>query len=1067
MTLEEAVQSINHLLDEGEHRVRQGQPGGGLERFQQALELIQEVQVLLGGIPNLPPDMSQYFATREATCLNNIGFVYDAQGDLGQALAYYQQALAIDEAVAPTSTATARDLNNIGGVYRTRGNLGQALEYYQQALAIDEAIAPTSTQIATRLSNIGSVYEAQGDLGQALAYFQRALTVFKATAPDSTQIASALNNIGGVYNAQGDLGQALAYYQQALAIDEAVAPTSTATARDLNSIGGVYRAQGDLGQALEYYQQALAIDEAIAPTSTQTATRLNNIGGVYNAQGNLGQALVYFRRALAIDEAVAPTSTQTATRLNNIGGVYNAQGNLGQALVYFRRALAVFQEIAPNSIQTASTISNIGSVYLAQGDLGQALACYQRALAVFQEIAPNSIQTASTISNIGSVYLAQGDLGQALVYFRRALAIDEAVAPTSTQTATRLNNIGGVYREQGDLGRALVYFRRALAIDEAIAPTSTATARDLNNIGGVYRALGDLGHAVAYFQRAVSVVENLRERAGGSAAREGLSAGYQNPYRSFILCLLHRSARGEPGHRNRSLLERVRRFIICLLQRGAPGDPAKAFGMAERTRARTLVERLREKTVQPETPEQQALLDEEQNLLSQFVAVNQRLQHPGSYATREARRADEQRREELNAALHRLEDRILQEIPAYAALEAPQPLALDAVRRSVVDPGTLLLSFCVAGRYVAGWAVRDESVPDGVQMFQVGETDDINKAVQTAVAPFNLPPRIALYEAALREATDPAARQRIEETLTELWRELAEAGPRVPGAWAALSRALWERIRPELKQGVTRLIVLPDGELNALPFELLPVGDNRRLGDLYEGITYAPSATALKELRDLWDRRPAPPADAPDFLGFGDPDFGPPGGGSSARAGHARLPGTRDEVERIAPRFTRPVTFYDGSVTRANLTPHLDNVPVLLAATHGLLNNEDPLGSGLVLAGGDIWEARELIGRRRPLYLELMVASACDSGRGKSRPGEGLLGFSTALMAVGVRCALVSLWPVDDNATCHFMDAFFEAWSRTRSVNTALKAARARVQQHPLYEDDPYYWAGFIAIGFA
>ena len=67
--------------------------------------------------------------------------------------------------------------------------------------------------------------------------------------------------------------------------------------------------------------------------------------------------------------------------------------------------------------------------------------------------------------------------------------------------------------------------------------------------------------------------------------------------------------------------------------------------------------------------------------------------------------------------------------------------------------------------------------------------------------------------------------------------------------------------------------------------------------------------------------------------------------------------------------------------------------------------------------------------------------------------------------AVGVRRAIVSRWPVDDNATRHFMKAFFGAWTGTRSADAALKAARAYVRQHPRY-GDPYYWAGFIAIGF-
>lgn len=91
---------------------------------------------------------------------------------------------------------------------------------------------------------------------------------------------------------------------------------------------------------------------------------------------------------------------------------------------------------------------------------------------------------------------------------------------------------------------------------------------------------------------------------------------------------------------------------------------------------------------------------------------------------------------------------------------------------------------------------------------------------------------------------------------------------------------------------------------------------------------------------------------------------------------------TRGEVEDIAPRFARPVTFFDGSVTKANLTKHLDSVSVLHGATHGLLDDEDPLGSGLVLAGGDIWAARELTGIVRASSSRPAGWGLCRSQRG-------------------------------------------------------------------------------------
>ena len=875
MDLQQVVQLLDNLLMEGEQLVRRGQYYAGLDLFTQALTLIDECQRVLSEYHDIPTTIIDYFTKRAAICHNDIGFVYRYQGNLSRALEFYEQALVIDEAIAPNSSQTATCLNNIGRIYQAQGNLSRALELFQQALVIDRAIAPNSIETATRI-----------------------------------------NNIGFVYSSQGELNLALEFYKQALAIDETVAPTSLETARDLNNIGGIYQAQGNLSRALEFYKQALAIDEAIAPISIEMATDLNNLGFVYSSQGDHHRALEFYEQALAIDRAIAPNSAQTARDLNNIGGVYQSQGNLS---------------------------------------------------------------------------------------------------------------------------RALEFYKQALVIDRGIAPNSIETARNLDNIGVVYQIKGNLNRALRSYRSAIEIIEVLRLQAGNSTAREGLFARKQNPYYGVMTCCLSRNRRG---------------------------DAAEAFAMAERTRARTLVERLNEKNVRAETPEQQALLDEEQRLLTEFVAVSQRLQNHRD-ADVSVRLENTRRRAELDAALKSLETRIRRAIPAYGALQAPQPLDLAAVRRGLVDPNALLLSFCMAGSAVIGWAVRGADMQEGVQMFAVGGTEDVNKTARIAVAACNLLPRISAYLKLLNQTQDAALQLRIVEKLMPLQTEWTEAEPLVTAAWQGLAKRLWEQIRPEFKQGVTRLIVLPDGDLNALPFEMLPDGDTgKTLGATY-AMTYAPSATALDRLRDLWDRRPAPSSATPAFLGFGDPDFDSPGSDSgSSRTGHARLPGTGAELREIALHFSNPVTLYDRAVTKANIAAHLEHCTVLHGATHGLLNNDDPLGSGLVLAGGDVWEARELLGRRHPLYLELMVASACDTGRGGTRGGEGLVGFSAALMAVGVKCAIVSLWPVDDNATYFFMKAFYNNWQQTRSVQEALKAARSSVQQHPRYPD-PYFWAGFIAVGIA
>jgi tetratricopeptide (TPR) repeat protein len=170
----------------------------------------------------------------------------------------------------------------------------------------------------------------------------------------------------------------------------------------------------------------------------------------------------------------------------------------------------------------------------------------------------------------------------------------------------------------------------------------------------------------------------------------------------------------------------------------------------------------------------------------------------------------------------------------------------------LVSPKTLLLSFCLVGSLAVGWAVRDAAHPDGVQMWEVGDASEISGAAQIAAAEFNLLPRIAAYERLLRQAEAPDGCEQIIDILTLLQVEWSEVQPEVAEAWEFLSHQLWGVIRSDLKQGITHLILLPDGDLSALPFDLLPDTETgKMLGEVYS-LTYAPSATALDRLRDLW-----------------------------------------------------------------------------------------------------------------------------------------------------------------------------------------------------------------------
>lgn len=980
--------------------------------------------------------------------LDNLGSIYQQQGDLVQALAFYRQALETDQVIAPPSSQTAKELNNIGSVYQEQGDPAQARVYAREALRIVEQIAPRSPEAVTYHANLGIVLQAQGELAEALKQYQQALEIDQEIAPPSPQTAKCLGHIGAVYQEQGDLAQqqgdlaqALTCYQQALEIMAQIAPRSRAMANCLSKTGAAYQEQGDLEQALVCHRQALEIDRENAPHSMETARDLNNIGAVLQQQGDLAQALEHLQEALHIERQIAPRSKETAACLGNIGLVYRLQGDLEAALEYFQEALGIDRQIDPRSTGTARDLNNIGLVYRQRGDLAQALQQYRQALALAQEIAPRSPQTASSLNNVGFVYQELGELAPARQHFEQALAIMQPIAPHSPQAAIYLNNLGLVHRRQGDLARARARFQEALEIVHAIAPRSHEAASCLNNLGFVYQEQGDRDAALSHHLRAVQVIEALRTRAGGERAREGLFAQHQGTYHALI---------------------------ACLFARDHPGDHADAFHYAERSRARTLIDLLSESKIEvrADTPEQQALLDEERALQSRLAAVVNRLTIVRADRRAGAGLLDRLQAEERQMAerLDSLRARIRAALPQYAQIQYPDPLTLEQVQQQLLDPGTLLLEYHTSGDELFVWAVRQ----NGFRMQP-------------------LPGSAAELEALLVQALQ---RYRQDHPPTGTVGPGAPSPPHTPAeetertAQVRLGERLLDVVPEALWQGVTRVLIVPDGPLHYLPFELLPFR-GRLLADRCP-LTYAPSATVLDNLRQLWDRRPAPPhgeAYRLEFLGFGDPAFpdDPDEPGDSATDGSpppgargfrfAPLPGTREEVRTVQDLFEgRGKAFLDVEATEHNVRALAEDCRYVHFATHGWFHEERPLYSGIALAppqpgeppdGDHLLQVYEMFSLR--LRAELVVCSACETGLGKLQAGEGLVGMSRALFYAGAKCLLVSLWKVDDEATKDFMVCFYRALREGKSTLDALGVAR-RTLRDDIW-DDPYFWAAFIPIG--
>ncbi len=288
------------------------------------------------------------------------------------------------------------------------------------------------------------------------------------------------------------------------------------------------------------------------------------------------------------------------------------------------------------------------------------------------------------------------------------------------------------------------------------------------------------------------------------------------------------------------------------------------------------------------------------------------------------------------------------------------------------------------------------------------------------------------------------------------------------------SQSLYEKLALNVLEavpsGVNRLIVIPDGALAHVPFELLNASDGAYLLEDYV-VSYGISATLFFD----YPLRMEPKNNEVKILAMS-PNF--PGGGENAkpvlmamRSGEmnalVNLPGSKVEVSNIASIWSSsPMT--DQEATETYFKEKGSDYDILHFATHGLVDQEYSDFSKMALTpdaeNDGFVHAYEL--KNLSLKARLAVISACNTGYGRIEEGEGIMNLSRSFAYAGVPATVVSLWPASDKSTPELMEAFHQYLRKGFAKDEALNNARKDyLKQAVGPAKHPFFWGGFILIG--
>jgi len=807
-------------------------------------------------------------------------------------------------------------------------------------------------------------------------------------------------------------------------------------------------AKSQYDRALTLYRAAADLAES-THNPVETARSFCDIGWVYYVQGQMIPALEAYHKGL---EKLKPARDLLVEGLlwRRISHAYRWKGDLAEALVAGQTSLALYRE-AGEPREAAGQLMNNGLIVRAQGDVRAGVAIFREAYDLAEKLKDNVIMR-SALRNLSATYWEQGDNEVALSFLERAIAIKEpaeqarALATTENIRGLILSSMKRYQEARAALERGLEHARKAhdARLEVILLSARSSTLRSLGDLKGSVADLlqiEEIAKPGAMDRVLVSTLGTLAERyvelnqpqtalryaeEGLALARQTNSARLSWPLYGVgrVYTALGRVKEAEAAYEESiASLEKWSAQTISgdtegtrfFEMRGSPyygllelrlhdRNVEASLQLSERMKARRMGDVLaagRATITQAMTATEK---DREQNLTREATRLNQKLAGES--------KPDPKLQAEFEAASRALDGFRAELYNAHPELqvhrsEAP-PVGLADLRALLPDTHTLLVEFAALDQTIAIFTVEREADGEpklGLQLVKA-DRDEFGK-------------RVAAYRDSLA-ARDPGYR--------------AEA--------QKLYRMLLAPIATQLA-GKTSVVIVPDGPLWNLPFHSLVDPDGHHAVERF-AISYAPSLTVLRqESRKRPQNR--------NLLAVGSP--------------RGDLPNAAAEARELGHLYGAGSTVLTGAeATEARWREMAPRSGILHLATHGVLNNSNPLFSYLELAGGGVIEARSLLDLE--LKASLAVLSACETGRGELRDGEGVVGLAWAMMVAGVPSVVVSEWKVDSGSTTQLMLAFHRELRSepVKSKAAALRTAALGLMKRPEYRH-PYYWAGFHLLG--
>ncbi len=873
----------------------------------------------------------------------------------------------------------------------------------------------------------------------------------------------------------GDLAAAQAVFQQIIRDVENRLPANDSMMGEVYQwMGNVWynRENADYQQALQWYQKSIAVREQPGGGRPEELVRACRAAALScNQLLHFTAAKQYFEKAAAVvREKNIQQPLYLANLKNGLGEYYLLTGDPERAADYYEDALLLYKKCPPGDPQAQRNLpvclQNLGIACDRMGRPEKAAGLYQQAIPAFQNI-QNTTGESQSLHNLGMAMHQTGQISGAMAQFRRALLLNQTNLDT-LEMARNFAEIARVHLTSHQWSQAINTAGQSLGLRLSVCRPGDADITEAYCItGDIYVQQGQMDQAYGYYREAIhnasqrpNDLEKLKALAAAINCLEKMPGQQQAMHQHCLdldQCYLDvrkrfefddirfKSAEMIAGLYEKAIANSFRQYQ----QTGAVADLNAALRFAEHSKSLALVEDISKQSGHSTAGVPKDVQEKEKELRAVIFSKKAAVQ-----AAKEEVSYQKSKSELANAVSEYdyFIDRLKSTCPGYYQLkyEVPAPLTAEKIR-SGLSGGQLLVEYFEGQKTIFVMAFSKEYN----HIFQIERTDSLLQDLAT-----------------FREGTSG---------------EQTAPGPAFTGAAYRLYQQLLAPAiqHPAQTTPVNVLRIVPDGELNYLSFEALltePASDAAADKAPYllkkVAVSYLPSSILLE--------KPGVTSTDPSiaFGGFGieykegpqhyrlSPDTSAAPSAVALRDKLGVLEYADDEVQSGKSLLGGKV-WLNGQVTVENFKQKSPECDVLHLAVHGAVDENSPLNSALVFAPhpdsatgqSHLLRAADIYGMSIPARLAIL--SACNTGSGVLRRGEGVQSLSRAFTVAGCQSQVVTLWSIPDQSTSEIIRLFLEQLKAGLPKDEALRAAKlafiqqARTTQHL----QPNFWAATAVFG--